>query len=115
MPDGHDPLLGLFLQAEEDDLKSRRKLEKRAEYAERHRQRKAGHTGPLVCRLAVPRRLWPAVHARAIEAAVKITTDLLPPGVTSPVVLSTSESGAAVLCDAAPAVQLLQTMIEGSL
>ncbi|HEX7039338.1 MAG TPA: hypothetical protein VF202_04420 [Trueperaceae bacterium] len=107
MLDGHDPLLELFLQAEEDDLKTRRKLEKRAEYAERHRQRKAGHTGPLVCRLAVPRRLWPAVHSRAIEAAVKITTDLLPPGVTSPVVLTTSESGAAVLCAAAPAVAVL--------
>lgn len=109
MLDGHDPLLELFLQAEEDDLKTRRKLEKRAEYAERHRQRKAGHTGPLVCRLAVPRSLWPAVHSRAIEAAVKITTDLLPPGVTSPVVLTTSESGAAVLCAAAPAVDVLTT------
>lgn len=107
MLDGHDPLLELFLQAEEDDLKTRRKLEKRAEYTERYKQRRAGHTGPLVCRLAVPRRLWPAVHSRAIEAAVKIRTDLLPPGVTSPVVLTTSESGAAVICAAAPTVQLL--------
>jgi hypothetical protein len=52
-------------------------------------------------------RLWPAVHSRAIEAAVKITTDLLPPGVTSPVVLNTSESGAAVLCAAWPGVAVL--------
>lgn len=107
MLDGHDPLLDLFLRAEEDDLKDRRKLEKRVEYQERHRQRRAGHTGPLTCRLAVPRCLWPTVHSRAIEAAVKIATDVLPPGVTSPVVLSTSESGAVVLCQAAPTVTVL--------
>lgn len=107
MLDGPDPLLELFLQAQEDALKDSRKLEKRVEYGERHKQRRAGHYGPLVCRLAVPRYAWPSVHSCAREAAVRIATDPLPPGVTTPIVISTTESGAAVLCEAAPLVTVL--------
>lgn len=107
MLDGPDPLLELFLRAEEDALKDRRKLEKRAEYGERHKQRRAGHYGPFTCRLAVPRCVWPTVHTYAREEAVRLATDVLPPGVTTPIVISTTESGAAVLCQAAPDVSLL--------
>ena len=89
-----DPLLELFLQAEEEDLRQRLKAIRRAETMERHQQKKAGHLGELTAALDVPRRYWPHVHEAAIRQKIPISTVRLPRHATTPVRLLTSESGA---------------------
>jgi len=89
-----DPLLELFLQAEEEDLRLRLKQRRRLEAVERHQQKKAGHAGELTATLDVPRRYWPHVHEAAIRQKIPIYTERLSRFETSPVRLLTSESGA---------------------
>lgn len=100
--DPGDRLLDLFLMAEEAELAERRKAEKRREYQERHKQRKAGYDGALCVRLAAPRRFWPTVHEEAITARVPIHTHRLERGQTTPLVFDTTEAGALRLCNAVP-------------
>lgn len=93
-PEKPDPLLELFQQAEEEELRQRMKAMRRIEAAERHQQKKAGHAGELTATLDVPRRYWPHVHEAAIRQKIPIYTERLSRFETSPVRLLTSESGA---------------------
>lgn len=103
--DGVDRLRKLFLMAEEAEAEERRKVERRREYQERHKQRKAGYHGPLCICLAAPRRFWPRVHEEAITAHVPIHTHRLERGKTTPLVFDTTEAGALRLCNAVPDLQ----------
>ena len=103
--DPGERLRELFLMAEEAEAEERRKVERRREYQERHKQRKAGYHGPLCIRLAAPRRLWPRVHEEAITAHVPIHTHRLERGKTTPLVFDTTEAGALRLCNAVPDLQ----------
>lgn len=105
--DGVDRLRELFLMAEEAEAEERRKVERRREYQERHKQRKAGYHGPLCIRLAAPRRFWPRVHQEAITAHAPIYTQRLERGQTTPLVFDTTESGAAHLRGAVPELQCI--------
>lgn len=107
--DPTDRLRELFLAAEDAELAERRKAEKRREYQERHKQRRAGHHGPLSVRLAVPRRLWPRVHDEVTTAHVPIYTQRLERGRTTPLVFDTTEAGAQHLRDAVPDLRPITT------
>lgn len=109
-----DRLRELFLAAEDAELAERRKVERRREYQERHKQRRAGFDGPLCARLAAPRRLWPRVHQEAITAHVPIYTQRLERGQTTPLVFDTTEAGALRLCNAVPDLRRIYPSTEGA-
>jgi len=92
-----DPLLELYQQAQEDELRQRQKAARRLEIRERHRAKKSGHLGELVATLEVPRRYWPAIHQCAITNAIPLRTEPLRGNTVTPIRFATSESGAARL------------------
>lgn len=89
-----DPLLEAYQRAAEEDLKTRRRFEQRLASAERRKQKKAGHLGELCVTLDIPRRFWPAVHRAAVQLGVPIRTERLAREQTTPLTITTSQSGA---------------------
>ena len=89
-----DPLIALYQRAAEEDLRARRRFERRLASAERHKQKKAGHLGELSVTLDIPRRYWPAVHRAAVKLGVPIRTERLAREQTTPLRITTSQSGA---------------------
>jgi len=94
MTERPDPLLEAYQRAQEEDLKARRRFERRLASAERHKHKKAGHAGELTATLHIPRRYWPAVHEAAIKNGIPIRTERLPRHAVTPLSITTSHSGA---------------------